>query len=804
MSRQHLRDAIRSLLRRRGFSTGVLSTMALGIGANVAVFSLVNAVVLRPLPYKSPDRLVWIWHSWTSGQTGPFSIPDLVEYQRSSPSFEGLSAFRLWGTSLTGQGEAERLTGIRVSENFFELLGVPALHGSVFTVRDAEPKQTVLGYGLWVRRFGADPAIVGASLALNGEAYVVTGVLPPGFLFPLPEAELAVPLAIDLDPGRHEPAVNGLRMVGRLHPHVGPVQAEAELERTTARLRALYPEDNAHKKGVTLVPVAQEILGGNGSLLLLLWGAVAVVLLMASANLANLFLTQVSVRRKELAVRRALGANSQHLFAQLLTEGLLLAALGGALGVLAARGGIEALLRIAPAQIPRADDARIDVTVLLFSVGLSVATGLLFALVPALHASRVDPLPGLQGETRGATGATSTRARLPLLAVQTALAVVLTVAAGLFLKSFALLLAVAPGFEPDQLLTIRLAMPQHRYADTDSLVRFYDRFRDRVTALSSVRAVAAISILPLSGYRTTGNFAVAGRPAPTPDQMPEAHYRIVTPAYFHAMGIPLVRGREFDERDREGKELVAVINETFERRYWPAGGAVGSELLVDDGEEPQRLRIVGVASDVRHVGLDQPIENDLYIPLRQMPQIDVPLLLNNFYLVVRARSDPAALGAAVRRQLVAADPDVAASQLRPMDDVLALAVAPRRFALLLLTSFASAALLLVVLGVYGVTNQMTIQRRREIGIRVAMGARPVNVCSLVMVQGLKPTVPGIFAGALVAVAGGRMVRSFLYQVSEIDVSTLMGAALAVIGVSALATLLPTVRASRVSPKDTLA
>lgn len=803
MTNRYLRDASRSLLRRRGFAAAVVLTLALVIGANTTLFTLVNAVALRPLPYDRPEELYWIWHSSTVGERGAFSMPDVVEYERESRAFAGLAAFRLWSANLTGHGDTERLTGIRVSERFFQLLGVSAAHGRVFTGADDDSRLLVLHHGVWQRRFGGARDVVGRTLLLNGVPYVVVGVLPEGFVFPMPEAEFAVPLAMDLDPNRHNPAVSGLRMVGRLNDGVALGRAEAELEATTARLRSLYPDDNAGKHGINLVSIRDEILGSHRRLLFVLWAAVSAVLVIACTNLASLHLAQAGARRREFAIRLALGAERRHIVRQLLVESALLATVGGLLGILMARAGIDGFLSLAPTEIPRAGDASIDGVVLLFSFGLAVVTGLLVGVWPALEAARSDPQPVLHAESRSVTSATAARARARLVAAQSALAVLLAVGAALFLESFERLLSVETGFQSRGLLTARLALPQSRYGDPASIARFVEALTERTASLPSVRSAAAVSVLPLSGYRSTASFEIEGQAPPPADQAPFAHYRLVGAGYFRTMGIPLVRGREFDANDRADAERVAVINRTMADRFWPGRSAVGSALLVDDGDGLRRLTIVGVVADVRHQGLDQPVQYDLYVALPQMPPIDV-LVMSNLYLVLRAGGDPRLLAGAVREAVAAIDRDVAASQLRTMEDVLGVAVAPRRFGLTLLAGFAGAALLLVALGVYALTNQITSQRRRELGIRLAIGARPSDVVRLVTLQTLRPALVGVVAGTLIAIASGRLVRSLLFDVSSTDVWALLGGAASVVVIGWVATLAPTIRASRIPPGEVLA
>ena len=797
-----LRDALRTLTRAPSFALVSIVTLALGIAASTTMFSLVDGVLLRRMPFERPDRVAWLWHVWSGGDTGVFSVPDFVAYRDRNRTLRQVAAFRAWSANLTGDGEPERLAGIRVSENFFELLGVQPAVGRRFAAAEIggrSARVAMISDGLWRRRFGADPALVGRRLLLNGEPHVVLGVLPAAFVFPLPDAEIAVPIAIETDPSREQPQLNQLRLVGRLADDVTFEQARQDLSSVTAYLRGLYPNANGAKHGVRLVPIADQMVGGYRAMLLLLFAAVNVVLAMACVNLAGLFLTHAMSRRREYAVRAALGASRRRLVQRALVESTLLATIGGALGVWLAQMGIALVVRLVPTGIPRMTAVGVDRHVLLFATAVSLVTGVVLGLVPALQVSRDAASGSLRGDARGSTGRDAHRTRARLLAAETALALILLVGAGLFLRSFAELQAVSLGFETRNVLAARLSLPVS-YRSGATLGRFYDALAERTRALPGVRSVSAGAILPLSGSDWSTDFVIAGRPAPRPADLPIAHYRPVGPHYFETLGIPIVAGRDIGDDDRAGRPLVAVVNQTLVSRFFPDGRAIGSTLVIGGADGEMTLGIVGVAADVRHMSLDVPPANDIYLSLHQAPPSDVAALVNAMHWIVRTDTAPLALASPLRRALHEVDGDVPMTAARSMEQVVGVSLAARRFNLVLLVVFAGAALGLAAIGIYGVTSQIAHQRTRELGIRVALGASRGDIVRLVTFDTLRAVAVGGLGGAVAAWIGGLLVRDLLFGVDAADPITFAGVVAGVAVVAAVASAIPALKASRVDPR----
>jgi putative ABC transport system permease protein len=673
---------------------------------------------------------------------------------------------------------------------------------------------------LWQRRFGGDRSMVGRQLALNGEPYLVVGILPPDVLFPISEAEIAVPLAIESDPARSLSSVNSLRMIGRLADGVSAAQATGDLDRVTARLRDRNPKDNGGKLGTRLVPLMDQIVGSYRRMLWLLLGAVVAVLGTASINLANLLLTHAASRQHEFAVRVALGATRFHLVQQSLVEGGLLTLAGGMAGVAIAHVALAELARLVPADIPRMTHAAIDGRVIAFASLVSIATGLVFSLAPASFAARQSPRHGLGSAARVAGGTDLRRTRRRLLTLEIGCALMLLVTAALFIESLARLQAVSLGFNSQRVLTARLSLPPTRYRDPDAIARLHDTLAERIRAHAGVVAVAAVSVLPLSGNRSTTDFVIEGRPQPPADQHPQANYRIVGREYFRALDIPIEAGRSFDDYDRADSPLVAIVNHRLAEQHWPDGSPLGARLILEAGEAAARkLVIVGVAGNIRHTAVDQAADADIYVPIHQMPAIDVAAMANSMYFVLRsgregrpsggasdrsADADPRSVVAIVEDELRAIDRDIPVSNVRSMEQVLGRSLAPRRFVVLLLAAFAAAALALAALGVYGVTSQVAHQRHREIGIRVALGARPADIVRLVTTDALMPVMWGIAIGAVGSYAAGRLARSLLYDAAAVNPLTLIVVAAGLAGISIAAAVMPAIGAVRTDPRVTLA
>jgi len=801
---QDLRYGARMLLKKPGFTLIAALTLALGIGANTAIFSLVDAVVLRPLAFREAERLAWIWATRTDRDKAFYSIPNFVDTSERSQSFDALAAFTPWGANLTAQGEPERLQGVRISAHAFQMLGVEAAAGRTLVAADDapdSPRVVMLSYGLWQRRFGGDRAELGKTLTLNGDAYTVAGVLPAHFTIPNAEIELATALRLEADPRRSERGSNFLRVLARLKPGVTIAQARAELAAVTTHLRELYPKDNAKLTAPNVLPLHDELIGGYRTALWLLLGAVGMVLLMACGNLANLLLARATARHKEMAIRLALGATRRRLARQMLTESLLLALAGGALGILLAANGLDLLLRFSPADLPRAGEAGMDGRLLLISLSLSLLAGMVFGLAPAWRATQADLNMDLKEGGRGSAGSGPRRLRNALVIAEVALSLLLLVGAGLLIKSFARLQSVSPGFAAGKLLTARLSLPAANYKQAEAVRVFYDKLAARLTGLPEVEAVGAASLLPLSGVNARTEFTIAGRPPASLADTPAAQDRWVSPGYFHALGIPLLQGREFTETDHERAANVVVVDEALARRYWPQGSPLGAHLLLDygTGEAPRDFEIVGVVGNVKHVSLNEEPTATLYGPLAQIPPSVVTSRAANLSLVVRSATETQTLAAKVRSALQAADPQAPASSVRAMEQVLTAALAARRFNMLLLSVFAGAALLLAVAGLYGVMSYTVAERTREIGIRLALGAQRREALRLVVGQGLRLTAVGVALGLAASLAVTQVLKSLLFGLSTTDPLTYIGVTLLLVSVALLACWWPARRAAKIDP-----
>jgi putative ABC transport system permease protein len=801
---QDLHYGGRVLLKKPGFTFVVVLTLALGIGATTAIFTLVNSVLLRQLPFKEPERLVWIWSVRQENNSRPFTLPEFIDYRDQNRTFEGLAAFTTWNANLTDAGDAERVQGARVSANFFQLLGVEPLAGRTLLPEDDRPGNqhvVVLSYGLWQRRFGADINVVGKKLTLNGDTYTVVGVLPQQFFFPIRDAELGIPLAPEADPLRGERnSVNFLRFVGRLRQAVTLRQAEDEMNRINLKLRTQYPAEYAGKLGVRLVPLFDEVVGGFHRALWVLFGAVALVLLIACANLANLFLVRAASRHKEIAIRIALGATRWRIIRQLLTESLILALLGGALGVALAAWGVDLLLVLAPTDLPRAAEVGLDSRVLWFTCGLSLLVGLSFGLAPAWQTTRVDTNAELKAEGRGsAGGAAKNRLRRLFVIAEVSLSVVLLIGAGLFIKSFLRLQEVKPGFDTRHVLVARLSLPK-AYASRENVSAFIAQLLPRLRALPGVKSVGAVSQLPLGGFSASVPVTVVGRPTDVHDARPTADFSLATPDYFRTMGIPLVAGRELSDKDMANTPLVAVVSSAFARRFWPGGTPIGARISIDDNDTgPREAEIVGVVGDVKHLTLESESTGEIYLPFNQIHEDGVAFVRNNQFWVIQTDGDPLLMAQSVQREIQAVNREIPASNAKSMEQYLAASMAPRRFNLLLLSVFAAAALLLAVLGLYGVMAYTVNQRTQEIGLRLAIGARPVNILNLMLGQGLKLAVMGVMVGVVAAFFCTRLLSHLLFNVDAFDPGTFVLAPLLLVAVALLASLIPAWKASKVDP-----
>jgi predicted permease len=801
---QDVRYGLRMLRKNPSFTSVAVLALALGIGANTALFSVVNAVLLRQLPFAHADRTVWITAVRPERSDAPFSIPDFLDYRDHTDSLDSLSAVGNWSANVTGRGDAERLNGVRVSANLFETLGASAAVGRTLEPEDdcpGAPRVAVMTYGLWQRRFGGDSSLVGQPLELNGASYTLVGILPPSFFFPIPEAELAVPLVPDADPWRLDRnTVNFLRLVGRTRQGVTSERAETEMNALARKLREQFPEPNARKIGVKLTPMRDQITSGYRRALWVLLGAVGFVLLIGCANLANLNLARAAERRREMSIRSALGATRWRVIKQLLLESALLATGGGMLGALLAPIGIRGLVALSPSSIPRTGEIGLDAPVLAFTVLVSLVAAIASGLAPALATSHGDLAQQLNEGARGSTeGRRGKALRTGLVVVEVALSLILLAGAGVLLKSFSKVQTVNTGFDPHGVLAVRLSLPKARYPHLAEVTRFYDALLPRVRTLPGASAVGVVQMLPLSGGVASIDFTIVGR-AFSKEEVPEAQYRVVNPMYLKAMRISLLAGREFNESDTDRTPLVCHINETLAKRFWPKGDAVGAHVMLDDNDsKPREAEVVGIFHDVKDRGLDAAPSFDIYIPLRQTHEDAVVWLQNNQYWVLRTAGDPLALANAFREQVRSVDGDVAASNVRSMGQYLSLTIAPRRFNLQLLSVFALAALALAVAGIYGVISYSVNQRAHEIGVRMAMGARRSHVLRMVIADGIKPVLAGLALGILGVLGLSKALASLVYAVSASDPATVAGVTLLFGCVSLAALYLPARRAARLDP-----
>jgi putative ABC transport system permease protein len=659
----------------------------------------------------------------------------------------------------------------------------------------------MLSYGLWQRRFGGTSEVLGKTLTLNGDSYTIVGVLPPRFVIPNAETEIMVPLRMDQDPRRTERGSNFLRVVARLKPGVTPAQAEADLGAISDRLRDLYPNDNGNLTRPRVLNLQDEVVGGYREGLWLILAAVIVVLLIACANLASFQLARAALWHKEMAIRTALGAKRKVLMRQILTESMLLAILGGGLGVLLSFWAKDLLLAVSPADFPRASAVSIDGRVLLFSLLVTLFAGLALGLAPAIQNTRSDLNSELKDGGRDGMRETRNRVRSLFIVSEIALSLMLLVAAGLLLKSFSQLRGVNPGFDASRVLAVRLSLPAARYANGASVKTFYDKVAPRIAEIPGVEGVSAASALPLSGLIARTTFDIAGRPPASASEQPFAQHRWVGPGFFETMKIPLVRGRDVTDTDNEHAPGAIIIDQALQRKFFGAEDPLGAHILINmgDGNPPREYEVVGIVEDVKHMGLtDEPMPT-LYGPIPQAPKSAVPFMANNLSLVVRTGIEPEVLVSTVRKELRNVDVDVATAGVRPMHQFLAAAVAARRFNMELIAIFAVTALLLAAAGLYAVIAYLVSQRTREIGIRLALGATPRHILRLMMGQGMKLTLIGVAIGFVGAVAVTRLMRSLLFAIAPTDLLTFAISSFVLIVVALLACFIPARRATKVDP-----
>ncbi|HEY9426334.1 MAG TPA: ABC transporter permease [Gemmatimonadaceae bacterium] len=797
---QDVRYGTRMLARTPAFTAAAVLALALGIGANAAIFSVVDAVLIRPLPYENPERLAVILHDGD----GPVSPANFADWRDQSRSFESMGAAEYWTPNVTGADEPEKLWALHVTPSIFPMLGIAPLFGRTFLAEEGErgaEHEVVLGYSLWQRRFGGDPRIVGESITLDGAQYTVVGVMPRDFKFApfwATKAELWAPLVVDAAKGRD---ANSLRVFARLAPGVSVRQAQTEMATITTRLEQEYPGTN---RDITVQPLKDKVVGDIRPALLVELAAVGFVLLIACANVAHMLLARAAARRKELALRTALGASRARVVRQLLIESLLLALLGGGAGLLLALGGIRALVALSPAGIPRIETIGLDARVLLFLLVVSLLTGVGFGAVPALRASATDPNDALKGGGRGSTeGITRNRFRSLLMASEFAMALVLLVGAGLMIRSFVALRAIDPGFDPHELLTMVVPVAGSREAAPERRAIFYEQLLQQVRTLPGVVSASAINHLPLAGDEWGRTFRVEGRPLAHPADAPEATYRVVFPGYFRTMQIPVLRGRDVDESDNLSAPAVIVVNEFLASRYWPGEDPIGKRITLDGPERDSTgwLTVVGVVKNAVQGDWAAPKHEEIYLPFLQNRSYleDSGAHIAYQTLVIRTSGDAAALAPAVRNVVWSLDENLPVSEVQTMDAVVARSTAQPRFNLLLLATFATVAIMLAAVGIYGVMSYSVSRRTHEIGLRMALGARPADVIRVVVGQALMLAVVGASAGFVGALALGRFMSSFLYGVRPSDPLTFLAMSLLLGAVALVASYIPARRATRIDP-----
>jgi putative ABC transport system permease protein len=783
-----VRYAIRQLVRTPGFTIVAVLTLALGIGASSAIFSVVNGVLLRPLAYPSPDALVRV-HELLQ-KFGRFSVAPatFLDWRQQNTVFQHIGAFNATGATLVGSTGAERIQGGLVSWDMFDLLQVPPALGRTFRAEeDAPGKDTVviLSHRMWQQRFGGDGGILGRSVTLSGTPVTVIGVMPASFAF-MPEAEFWRPLALAGNPTR---GGHFLGVIARLKPDITVEQAGAEMKTISERLAVQYPQFSANESA-EVIGLQENIVAGIRPALLTLLSAVAVVILIACANVANLLLVRASVRGKELAIRTALGAGRGRLVLQMLSESVLLALAGGGVGLLLAYLAIRPIQTLSAGSIPRAADISIDGTVLLFALGVSLATGILFGLAPAWQASRNTIGSVLKEGGRSSTGAGGRWVRNGLLVAEVAMSIVLLVGAALLLRSFARLTNVDPGFRPEHVLAFRVALPGTSYPQDPHRIAFFTKLLEELEALPDVAAAGMTQSLPMRGDYIL-SFTIQGQPEPKPNEGPSANYRVVSPGYFEAMGIPLVRGRAITSRDGEKAPKVAVVDQKFVDRHFPDRDPIGQAIDIGNGTDGF-YEIVGVAGSIRDASLEANPAPTMYVPYDQGP-------FSGMWVVARTTGNPTALAVSVRQTVQGIDRTLPAFAMTPLATVVSDSLAQRRFSMLLLGLFAFIALFLAAVGLFGVVAYSVSQRTQEIGLRMAIGAQRGDVLRLVVGGGMKLAVAGVLIGIACALALARLVATMLYEVTPFDPASYSATALVLLGVAALACYIPARRAMRVDP-----
>jgi putative ABC transport system permease protein len=793
-----IRYGVRGLFKRPGFTAIAVITLALGIGANTAIFSIVNAVLLRPLPYPQPDQLVVLRETSAQGRvTESVSAGDFLDWRQQTQAFENMAAYRYESLNVTGSDRPERVSGLIANSNLFSVLKVQPLLGRTFLPEDqgtGDARIVVISYGVWLRRFASDPAVTTRKLTINGRDLAIAGVMPPGFDFP-GDADLWVParsavpehvLKPNADMTRDR-STGYLDVIGRLKPGLTIEQAQADLNIVASRLSQQYPDSN-QGRGVKAFSLHERLVGNVRATLLILFGAVGFVLLIAGANVANLLLARGATRYKEFAVRRALGASRGRLVRQLLTESVLLTSLGGVLGLLLAQWTMRPLLSLVPAGVHGLTETRIELNVLLFTFAVSVLAGIFFGLVPALQNSNARLSDALKESARGSGLSPSrNRARSFLIVSEVCLSLVLLVGAGLMIKSFILVQRVNPGFRTYAVQTARLMLPPTKYPEKRQQAEFFSGVIDQLKGSPNVDLAAAISRLPLTAGNSDRSIEVEGRPI-DPQEGLVVDYRSVSPSYFRTMGIPLLRGRDFSDQDNATAPATVIVNEQLAQRVF-GSDPIGKRLRIEGSED--WMEVIGVTGNVKHFGLEAPVNPEIYVSYQKFPW--------PFMSVVTRSRNGVDLSNEIRSSVWRVDRDEPVSEVVTMDLLISRSVADRRLNVLLLGIFGGVALLMAAIGIYGVISHSVSQRTHEIGLRMALGARTSDVIKLILKNGMTPALVGVAAGLLGAFALTRLMRSLLFGVTTTDFPTFAGVALMLLAVALLACYIPARRATKVDP-----
>ncbi len=796
-----IRFGLRMLAKNPAFTAIAVLTLALGIGANTAIFSVIDAALLRPLPYPNADRIVVLYEFDQNRQTDDPAPADFLDFHRESSSFAYLAAHRGLPFNLSGNGQPERVQGAVVSADFFAALGVQAVQGRAIQPDLDPPGGTsvaVLSYGLWQRRFGSDANIVGRAIDVDGVSRVVVGIMPAGFTYPA-DTELWISSRFAAPPHPLRPTDDPAALrdthyfttFGRLKPNVTLAQASAEVDTITRRLKQQYG-DNEDGFGATVIPLRQDLVGETRPALLILLGAVALVLLIACVNVANIILARGASRQKEMALRITLGAGRWHLLRQLIVESVLLAFAGGALGILLALWGLAPLRALVPAEMIGGAPIALDSRVLLFTLLASLTSGVLFGLIPGLRLLSTDLNVSLQEGGRGsASGGRARRMRSALVVSEIAMAAMLLLAAGLLLRSFSRLLQVREGFNPDHVLSMQMALPQARYPKPGDRVSFLKNTLGRIDALPGIAGASAISRLPLYPGASSRSVEVEGRTPPRGgDVAPD--YMAITPDYFQTMGVPLLAGRTFTDRDDAGAVPVAIISDATARYFWPGQDAIGRHFRGPCGDEKTWCQVVGIVGDIKQHHLEQAPKMAVYAPFSQDPWAF-------FALVVRTKLEPLNAASAVKDAIHAVDPDEPVYNVRSMRDVEAASLSPQRLQIALIGFFAALALVLACMGIYGVMAYSVAQRTSEIGVRMALGAQTGNVLGLVLSEGLRLALLGAGIGLAGSFFAARLLSGMLFGVTPSDPLTFVGVAFVLVAVAMVACYIPARRATRIDP-----